>query len=128
MAVLLLLAVSVPVVAGTWSYNVYLSRTSGVLGTDWTYKHRVLFSGNGTKVTSYSVSDWSTKTSIGWSFSDSGDGGTFTYWSRGKQHKRTETNGHYRFSLAGVTIINDYPWVETTVRGDGGHWLNGRGY
>ena len=53
---------------------------------------------------------------------------TFTYWSRGKQHKRTETNGHYRFSLAGVTIINDYPWVETTVRGDGGHWLNGRGY
>jgi hypothetical protein len=107
---------------GTWEYNVYVSRTT--LGiTDWTYRHKVIWTGNNTTISSYSPSDSSTYITPGFSFTNTADGPTSTYTSGGKTHKRKQTNGKYKYCVI-VCIFENNPYVDTTVRADGGHWTN----
>lgn len=110
--------------AATYEYNIYLSRTNP---TVWTYRHQVLWTGNGSTISAYTVNDWSTYTAFGWSFTDTADEATFTYTDGGVQYKRKTTNGYYKFGVCPV-CDEDFPWVEATVGAGGQHFTNGTGY
>ncbi len=112
--------------ASTWSYTVDVTRTTAGI-KDFTYRHQILWSGNGSTISSYQASDWSQYTAVGWAFTDLADEGTFTYTSNGVQYKRTTTNAKYKFGFCPV-CINNYPWAETTVGAGGQHWLNSSGF
>lgn len=51
--------------ASTWSYTVDVTRTTAGI-KDFTYRHQILWSGNGSTISSYQASDWSQYTAVGW--------------------------------------------------------------
>ena len=112
--------------ATSWSLQYDLYRT-GLAPFRWSYRHQVLWTGNGTTISAHQVTDKKLSADPGWSFTNSADDPTFTYTSGGVQYKRKQTNGYFKFGIC-PACDEDHPWIEATVGAGGQHWKDGHGY